>query len=212
MIDNKPKCLFRAVFVLAVLFSAANVQSQSNLYYYQQEGTWDFGPKVGFTTSIINTKGPEGLKSGVRLGLVGGFFARYQIASQWGLHGDISYSSSGNKSDDGIYKNDYIDIAFAPVYNVKYRMFKKDMTFDIFAGAGVSFLTKAEFELGELVLDNSNFINDTSINIIAGGSLPFGPFLLTATTRFGVKNLLTEPVPNSKWHSISTEWTAAYRF
>lgn len=205
--------IIRKIAITALLLLSMNIAlAQDNLFYYQATGTWDFGPKIGFTTSLINSKGQEGIQQGVRLGLVGGVFTRYQVADQWGLQIDLSYSSRGNKSTDEAYKNDYLDISFTPVYNVKYRMFEKDMTFDVFAGIGASFLAQAKFEMGELELNNKDFISNTAFNIIVGGSLPFGPFLLTATTRFGVKNLLAEPSPGSKWHSISTEWTAAYRF
>ncbi len=84
------------------------------------------------------------------------------------------------------------------------------MTFDFFLGPGISFLTKAQEK--DSNTDRSNSISSTEFNIVIGGSLPFGPVLLTATNRLGMTNLLSNPISGSTWAGFTTEWTAAYRF
>ena len=185
--------------------------AQGNLYYYQEAKTWEFGPRVGFTTSIINSKGEPNLEKGIKLGLVGGVFARYQLADRWALHGDLSYSTRGNKAESNNIENGYVDFSVVPVRIWKYQMFNKEHTFDFFIGPGISFLTSSEDKTGNIT-DLESSLSSTEFNMVIGGGLPFGPFLLTATNRIGVSNLLGSPVGDSKWYSFTTEWTIAYRF
>ena len=185
--------------------------AQGNLYYYQEAKTWEFGPRVGFTTSIINSRGEPNLEKGIKLGLVGGVFARYQLADRWALHGDLSYSTRGNKAESNNIENGYVDFSVVPVRIWKYQMFNKEHTFDFFIGPGISFLTSSEDKTGNIT-DLESSLSSTEFNMVIGGGLPFGPFLLTATNRIGVSNLLGSPVGDSKWYSFTTEWTIAYRF
>ena len=185
--------------------------SQGTLYYYQEASTWEFGPRIGFTTSIINSKGDPNLQKGVKMGLVGGVFARYQLADRWALHGDLSYSTRGNKSESNNIENGYVDFSVVPVRIWKYKMFNKEHTFDFFIGPGISFLTSSEDKSGN-ISELESQLSTTEFNVVIGGGLPFGPFLLTATNRIGVSNLLASPVGDSKWNSFTTEWTIAYRF
>lgn len=207
------KILDAKFIVLATLIILANLsplQAQDNLYYFQEAKTWEFGPRIGFTTSMINSTGEPNVKRGIKLGLVGGVFARYQLVGQWALHSDLSFSTRGNKSESGNFENSYVDFSVVPVRNVKYKMFGQDITFDFFLGLGISFLTKAQEKVGNT--DTSNTISSTEFNIVIGGSLPFGPVLLTATNRIGMTNLLSNPISGSTWAGFTTEWTAAYRF
>ena len=202
--------LYLLIFIVGVMLTSPAI-AQGNLYYYQDAKTWEFGPRIGFTTSIINSKGDPNLEKGIKLGLVGGVFARYQLADQWALHSDLSYSTRGNKSASNNIQNNYIDFSVVPVRNVKYRMFKKEHTFDFFIGPGISFLTSSEDKSGNISEIESQLSN-TEFNVVIGGGLPFGPFLLTATNRIGLSNLLGTPVGDSKWNGFVTEWTIAYRF
>lgn len=199
------------LFTMISIMSLSTLYAQDNLYYYQEANTWEFGPRVGFTTSMINSTGDPNIQKGIKLGLVGGVFARYQMAEQWALHTDFSYSTRGNKSESGNFENRYIDFSIVPVRNVKYKMFNKDMTFDFFLGPGISFLTKA-VDKDDLAVDMKQLLPSTEFNIVLGGSLPFGPMLLTATNRIGMTNLIGKVISSSTWFSFSTEWTAAYRF
>ena len=185
--------------------------SQGNLYYYQEAKTWEFGPRIGFTTSMINSKGEPNLEKGIKIGLVGGVFARYQLADRWALHSDLSYSTRGNKSESNNIENGYVDFSIVPVRIWKYRMFNKEHTFDFFVGPGISFLTSTEDKTGN-INDLESGLSSTEFNVVIGGGLPFGPFLLTATNRIGVSNLLGTPLGDSKWNGFVTEWTIAYRF
>ena len=160
---------------------------------------------------MINSKGDPYLEKGIKLGLVGGIFARYQLADQWALHGDLSYSTRGNKSASNNIENGYVDFSIVPVRNVKYHMFNKEHTFDFFLGPGISFLTSSEDKSGNIDELESQLAT-TEFNVVIGGGLPFGPFLLTATNRIGVSNLLGTPEADSKWSGFVTEWTIAYRF
>lgn len=202
--------LYLLMFIVGVALTSPAI-AQGNLYYYQDAKTWEFGPRIGFTTSIINSKGDPNLEKGIKLGLVGGIFARYQLADQWALHSDLSYSTRGNKSASNNIQNNYIDFSVVPVRNVKYRMFNKEHTFDFFIGPGISFLTDSEDKTGNFG-DLETGLASTEFNVVIGGGLPFGPFLLTATNRIGISNLLGTPVADSKWNGFVTEWTIAYRF
>jgi Outer membrane protein beta-barrel domain len=204
------KQLYLAFSFIAFL-ALNNGFAQNGLYYYQEVKTWEFGPRIGFTTSIINSKGEPNLESGIKMGIVGGIFARYQLADQWALNGNLSFSTRGNKSASANIENGYVDFSVVPLRNVKYRMFNIDHTFDFFVGPGVSILTGSQDKSANIP-DLKNNLTDIEYNIVIGAGLPFGPFLLTATTRIGVYNLIESPLQGSKWHSISTEWTAAYRF
>ena len=204
---------FRQILlVLIILLPFAGI-SQSNLYYYQEAKTWEFGPRIGFTTSMINSKGDPNIQRGIKMGLVGGIFARYQLADQWALHSDLSYSTRGNKNDVTNIENGYIDLSIVPTRNIKYMMFGGEHTFDFFLGPGISFLTTSEDKSGNLS-NITDFLSSTEFNIVLGGTLPFGPFLLTATNRIGISNLIGPPAAStsSSWNSFTTEWTAAYRF
>ena len=185
--------------------------SQSNMFYYQPEKTWEYGPRIGFTTSMINSKGDPNIQRGVKLGIVGGLFSRYQLTNQWAIQGDLSYSTRGNKNNITNIENSYVDFSITPVRNVRYRMFKQDMTFDFFIGPGISFNTSTKEKLG--VISNLNGqLSTTEINLVMGGGFPIGPVLLYATTRFGISNLLDNPLTGSTWNGFTTEWTASYRF
>ena len=107
------KC-YLLIFIFG-LTVANQAFSQGNLYYYQEAKTWEFGPRIGFTTSLINSKGDPNLDKGVKLGLVGGIFARYQLADRWALHGDLSFSTRGNKSESNNIENGYVDFSVVPV-------------------------------------------------------------------------------------------------
>lgn len=200
------------IAVLAIVFTLSlKVNGQDNFYYYQESKTWEFGPRIGFTTSIINSKGSPSLESGIKIGLVGGVFARYQLADQWAVHGNISFSTRGNKSTSSDIQNSNVDFSITPVRNIKYRMFKKDMTFDFFVGPGISFLTNAIDKVNTAV-DVEQLQSSSEFNLVIGGSLPIKHFLLTATNRIGLTNLLDNPIMKSSWGSFTTEWSVAYRF
>jgi hypothetical protein len=183
------------------------------MYYFQEAKTWEFGPRIGFTTSIINSKGDPNIQRGIKMGLVGGIFARYQLADQWALHSDLSYSTRGNKNDVTNIESSYVDFSIVPTRNIKYKMFSGDHTFDFFVGPGISFLTSSKDKSGNLS-NITDFLSSTEFNVVIGGSLPFGPVLLTATNRMGLSSLIGPPTTssNSSWLSFTTEWTAAYRF
>lgn len=203
--------IYHSVLAFILFLPLAGI-SQSNLYYYQEAKTWEFGPRIGFTTSMINSKGDPNIQRGIKMGLVGGVFARYQLAEQWALHSDLSYSTRGNKNDVTNIQNGYIDFSIVPTRNIKYKMFGGEHTFDFFIGPGISFLTSSEDKSGNLS-NMTNFLSSTEFNIVLGGSLPFGPVLLTATNRLGVTSLIGPPVASteSSWNSFTTEWTIAYR-
>lgn len=200
----------KILFILLTIFSVSPLQAQDNLYYFQEAKTWEFGPRIGFATSMINSTGDPNIQRGIKLGLVGGVFMRYQWAEQWALHSDLSYSTRGNKSESANFENAYVDFSVVPTRNVKYKMFGNEHTFDFFLGPGVSFLTSAQEK--DSSTDTTNSLSSTEFNIVIGGSLPFGPILLTATNRAGRTNLLSNPSSKSTWFSFTTEWTAAYRF
>lgn len=198
------------IFIFGLSLSI-NAYSQGSLYYYQEAKTWEFGPRIGFTTSMINSKGDPNLEKGIKMGIVGGLFGRYQLADQWALHGDLSYSTRGNKAESNNIENGYVDFSVVPVRNWNYRMFNKDHTFDFFVGPGVSFLTSSEDKSGNFA-ELESALSEVEFNVVIGGALPFGPFLLTATNRIGISNLLGTPAADSKWNGFVTEWTVAYRF
>ena len=204
--------IYHRILIGLILFLPLTGISQSNLYYYQEAKSWEFGPRIGFTTSMINSKGDPNIQRGVKVGLVGGIFARYQLADQWALHSDLSYSTRGNKNDVTNIENGYVDFSIVPTRNIKYMMFGGEHTFDFFIGPGISFLTNSEDKSGNLS-NITDFLSSTEFNIVLGGSLPFGPVLLTATNRIGVTSLIGPPVASSEssWNSFTTEWTIAYR-
>jgi Outer membrane protein beta-barrel domain len=197
--------------LLVAVFRPFSTIAQGDLYYFQEAKTWEFGPRIGFTTSMINSKGDPNIQRGIKMGIVGGVFVRYQLADQWALHTDISYSTRGNKNDALNIQNGYIDISIVPVRNWNYRMFNGDHTFDFFLGPGISLLTTSQDKSGN-ISDLKSQISSTEFNVVIGGALPFGPFLLTATNRLGMTNLLGSPSANASWNGFVTEWSIAYRF
>lgn len=189
------------------LFLSLTVHAQEkSLYYFQEAGTLEIGPRIGFTTSAIISTGDPNIAQGVKPGIVAGIFGRKQLTDQWALNTDFSYSTRGNKNDVSNIENSYIDLSVVMVRNVKYRMFNNDMTFDFFLGPGLSFNLNSEGIIP------GNPISPQEFNVVIGGALPFGPILLTATNRIGLTNLLGNPSQGSKWTSFTTEWTIAYRF
>lgn len=196
---------------LVVTLCSFSLKAQDNIYYYQAVKTWEVGPRIGFSTSIINSTGDPNIQRGIKLGLVGGVFARYQVADQWAFHSDLSYSVRGNKSESGNIESGYVDFSMVPVRNVKYKMFGNEHTFDFFLGPGISFLTSS-IDKTNPPIDMTDVFPSAEFNIVIGGSLPFGPVLLTATNRVGMTNLLGKIISSSTWFSFTTEWTAAYRF
>jgi hypothetical protein len=205
--------IYYKILLFIILLLPFSGLSQGNMYYFQEAKTWEFGPRIGFTTSIINSKGDPNIQKGIKMGLVGGLFARYQWANQWALQGDLGYSTRGNKNDVTNIQSGYVDFSIMPTRNIKYRMFGGDHTFDFFVGPGVSFLTSSKDKSGNLS-NITDFLSSSEFNIVVGGSLPLGHFMLTATNRIGVSNLLGPSMASSEssWHSFTTEWTAAYRF
>lgn len=200
----------KMLFMLLAITGLSTLQAQDNLYYFQEANTWEFGPRIGFSTSMINSTGDPNIQRGIKLGLVGGVFARYQLAEQWAINSELSYSTRGNKSESGNFENSYIDFSIVATRNVKYQMFGGDHTFDFFIGPGISFLTNGQEKDNNI--DTTNSLSSTEFNIVIGGSLPFGPILLTATNRVGMTDLLANPNPGSTWAGFTTEWTVAYRF
>ncbi len=95
------KADFKSLLIAALITvaSLSTLQAQDNLYYFQEAKTWEFGPRIGFTTSMINSTGDPNIQRGIKVGLTGGIFARYQLADQWALHTDLGYSTRGNKSE-----------------------------------------------------------------------------------------------------------------
>lgn len=205
--------IYYKVLLAIILFLPLTGLSQGSLYYFQEAKTWEFGPRIGFTTSIINSKGDPNIQKGIKMGVVGGVFARYQLANQWALQGDLGYSIRGNKNDVTNIESGYVDFSIVPTRNIKYRMFGRDHTFDFFIGPGISFLTSSNDKSGN-ISNITDFLSSSEFNVVVGGSLPLGRVLLTATNRIGISNLIGSPTASSdaSWHSFSTEWTAAYRF
>ncbi len=202
---------FPYLVIILGISLAVPVNGQGNLYYYQEAKTWDFGLRVGFTTSMINAKGTPNLDGGIKLGLAGGLFGRYQLADQWAMQGDLSFSTRGNKNESTNITNSYLDFNLVMVRNIKYRMFKQEMTFDFFLGPGISYLAVTRDESALLANLGDNF-TASEFNLVIGGGLPFGPVLLLATTRLGLTNLLASPASGTVWYGFTTEWTIAYRF
>ena len=201
----------KILFVSIGLFLSLTVHAQEkSLYYFQEVGTLEIGPRIGFTTSAIISTGDPNIARGVKLGIVAGIFGRKQLTDQWAINTDFSYSTRGNKNDVINLENSYIDLSVVVVRNVKYRMFNNDMTFDFFLGPGLSFNLNSEFKESNIPVNP--FISPQEFNVVIGGALPFGPILLTATNRLGLTNLLGNPSQGSKWTSFTTEWTIAYRF
>ena len=59
--------VYLLIFIVGVTLTKP-VLAQGNLYHYQDAKTWEFGPRVGFTTSMINSKGDPNLEKGIKLG------------------------------------------------------------------------------------------------------------------------------------------------
>jgi hypothetical protein len=188
--------IYYKVLLAIILFLPLTGLSQGNVYYYQEAKTWEFGPRIGFTTSMINSKGDPNIQRGIKMGLVGGIFARYQLADQWALHSDLSYSTRGNKNEVTNIESSYLDFSIMPTRNIKYKMFGGDHTFDFFVGPGISFLTSSKDKSGNLS-NITDFLSSTEFNVVIGGSLPFGLVLLTATNRIGLSSLIEPPTTSS---------------
>ena len=203
--------LYLLVFILGLTLTKQQGFAQGSIYYYQEPDTWELGPRIGFTTSLINSKGNPELEKGIKMGIVGGVFVRYQLGRLWAFHTDLSYSTRGNKSASSNIENSYIDYSIVPVRIVEYGMFKREHAFDFFLGPGVSFLVNSQDKSGN-INDLEAKLAPVEFNVVVGGTLALGPVLLTATNRIGVSDLMNASIPGSKWSSFSTEWTIAYRF
>jgi len=197
------------LLVLAISFGYMGLQAQG-IFYYQEKGHFEFGPKAGFTTSMLypDSKNFVG-KPGVRFSLTGGFFGRYQLKEKFSLQIDLGYASRGGAfSETGKIRLDYIDLPVVAIYSVRYKFREVPMTFDFLIGLQPSFLIKAENN-GITTIDQWNSISG---DFVIGGGLPIWRFLFYATTKIALsktKNSITGLV--SPLRSITTEWTVSYR-
>ena len=195
--------------VIFTLFITQGTFAQGYLFY-QETGTFTFGPRTGFTTSIINAKEDGFGNPKIRLSFMGGLFGRYQLSERWAVQLEGSYSPRGS----GFSSSPQIDLAYFDVpvmlvYNVRYKMFKKPFTFDMMVGAQPSFLLTAES--GDA--DVSNSFESTGFELVIGSGFPMGRFMFFGTTKIGLGDISSTAIPTvGKLTNIVTEWTLGYRF
>jgi len=204
----------KAVKIITTLFIMTLILVQvsaQGMLYYQEAKTFEFGPRIGFTTSILSVDDDSLLgKRKIRLSYVLGLFGRYQLNERWSLQGDVVYASRGGdfENSDEVELN-YIDIPITVVYNVRFKLKDKPFTFDVFAGIQPSFLSKAK--IGGVEVTDS--IEKTGVDLVFGSGFPIWKFLFYSTIKIGLtdlnKGFPTET--SNSLNSISTEWTVGYR-
>ena len=196
-------------YIVLLLFSAllyAPVAAQSPLYY-QTPKTFEIGPRVGFTTSILNSDDPSLGNAQIRLAFMGWVFARYQVAERFALQIEADYAPRG-----GGFENEnkteltFLDLPVTAVYNVRYDMFGKPATFDVFAGLQPSFLLDAQ--RGDT--DVKSGFNSNGVDLVLGSGFPMWQFLFYATTKIGLSDM-NNSGSSFRVKSIVTEWTMSYR-
>jgi len=179
--------------------------------YYQEAKTWDHGIRAGFSTSMLR---PEFLENTgdlkIRLSGMVGLFSRYQITDRIGIQAEIDYAERGTDySKLKKVKLAFIDIPITLTYNVRYRLFGEDQTFDMLLGLQPSFLLSAE----NRDTDISSQLNPTGYDLVIGSGMPVERFLFYATNKIGLSDLNKENFGGAGFlRSITTEWTIGYRF
>jgi len=216
--------MIRYITVLGFICLASSSLNGQVWDYQQQPGVFTFGPRAGFVTSTLtgNDLGSKQLKIGYT---VGGF-ARYQLSNKWALEGQAALARRGvnlrsgnlsNLSDQPLQDIDltYLDLPLVANFNFDYRLFGKKFNTDVFLGGQVSRLLQAQSGDTELY----DALNKTEFTIVLGSGFNLGRFLLYGTTKIGLSNindtLLTAAdgvnLNSSRFKSISSEWTVAYR-
>lgn len=193
---------------------------QAQIFKYKQApGTVDFGPRIGITTSIVSIDNNPFGNPKVRISLMGGLFARYQLTNRWSLQTDVVYTQRGARFDKSVTFDSnsqierlalgYVDWEFKAIYNVRYKMFGKPGNFDVFLGAQPSFLVNAQLN----DLDVKNNLNSVGFDLIAGSGFTIGRVILYATTKIALTDA-NKDISNTEVsiRNLLTEWTVAYKF
>ena len=202
--------------VLSVIEGRAQVFSE-----HQEAGTLGIGVRAGFTTSILSTN--DFGKKEIRIALIGGVFARYALTERFFLQVDGVFSQRGSSFKQGdevkgpsllvddIYLSS-IDLPVTAIYNVRYKLLGKDLHFDLFGGVAPGYHILKEIN-GR---DAEETLNDIDISVVFGAGFTFGKIILYATNKVGLTDIADfDAAPGRDFdavHSLSTEWTAGYRF
>ena len=197
----------KKTLLLCFVFLLWNDLFAQSPLYFQTPKTLEFGPRLGFTTSILNSDDASLGKSQVRLAFMGGIFARYQLSEKFALQVEADYAPRGGGFVNGEkMKLTFLDLPVTAVYNVHYKMFGKPATFDVFAGVQPSFILDALSGTTDIKSD----LNSSGVDLVLGSGFPMWRFLFYATTKIGLSDLNKSAV-NGKMKSIVTEWTVSYR-
>ena len=208
-----------------------NTQTSGVFSYQQEVGTFDFGPRIGFVTSILSLDNTIYGDNDIRVSVIGGVFTRYQVSERFSLQGDLVYVQKGANLNeagtigapfatlDELFLNT-IDLPITAIYNVRYKLFGVKSHFDVFGGVNFSYLvdenvtfTNIDPAFNETVqaiaVAQEENLGDFGFGIVLGSGLTFGRVILSATTKIG----LTDYSQNAAFsiRSISTEWTAAFK-
>jgi len=212
--------------ILIVLFAgilSTSMFSQKAVFY-QTAKTFSYGPRFGLNTSTLFFDDDEvTAEQGIRLNFNGGIWGRYQLSDRWSVQANVDYSPRGSQN----IKLNYIDVPLTIAYNVRYKLFKMPMNFDVYAGVQPSFLTKATYIqdnlFGEGEFDVKPNIKNTNFDVVFGSGFPMWRFMFYATNKIslaspGRVDLANCPSCGSlgkltdiKW-AWSTEWFIGYRF
>ncbi len=203
--------MIRYFITLLILISYTQTTNAQKALYYSTPKTFEYGPRIGFTTSMVFSDREELQSDMIRWSLMGGFFTRYQVTERFSVQLEADYTSRGggfNSNADTYIKLSYLDIPATAIYNVRYRLFKMPMTFDLFAGVEPSFLLTAK--QNDESIDGQ--LNQFSYDIVIGSGFPMWRFLFYATTKIGMSNINRSAPGMGVLKNMLTEWSVSYRF
>lgn len=205
-------------FILLLLVSFYGFSQ--NAVFYQTAKTFSFGPRFGFNTSTLFFDNDQATEAqGIRLNFNGGVWGRYQLSDRWSVQTNIDYSPRGSQ----LIKLNYFDVPVTVAYNVRYKLFKMPMNFDVYAGLQPSFLTGGNFS--DLTIPHAlkkDQFNNTTVDFVFGSGFPMWRFLFYATNKINISQISGNdflfPQQNDSTISgkiirgWSTEWFIGYRF
>jgi len=207
---------YKLPITLLILFSLHSASAQSFFDYEQKKGEFSYGPKVGFSTSLLSMEEAPLGDPKIYFSYVVGGFVRYQFSNIFSAQFDLTNvdkggrfeSSNGNSTSIAL---NYIAPELRAILDFNTKIGTFNLNWDIFAGTSYGILTSAR----HCNCGAKGSFNNTLVNLQAGSSFYIGRLVFSASTKIGVtdanKNFV---VNNSKpfIRNLSSEWTVGYRF
>jgi hypothetical protein len=174
----------KKLLLVGVLLTAAIT------YGYSQTPKTQFGIKAGLNVANLDVSGGSDFDS--RTSFHVGGLAHIHLSKEFALQPELYYSGQGGKNSDGTLKVDYINVPVLLQYMV-------GTGFRLQTGPQVGFLTRAEFEEGNVEVDVKDDFEsvDFSWSVGAGYIFPSG-IGFDARYNLGISNIRESSSPEYK--------------